>query len=88
MGEFWISHLIENGPKVTFARRARGYLAVLARGARAKFFIAFLAELGNFKHFEPYFFLAIFGDIWRPPDRQIGDLAIFLQFLQIFCKIE
>ena len=35
----------------------------------SKLFIAFLDELDNFKHFETYFFLAIFG----PKNRQIGD---------------
>ena len=37
------------------------------------FFIAFLDELGNFKPFETYFFLAILGkksQIWRSGARQ------------------
>ena len=38
----------------------------------SKFFIGFLDELGNFKHFETYFF---FGDFWAK-NRQFGDLAI------------
>ena len=47
-----------------------------------KFFIAFLDELGNFKHFETYFFWRFLGQkianlaIWRPPvapDGQIGE---------------
>ena len=35
-----------------------------------KIFFAFLDELGNFKHFETYFF---FGDFWGK-NRQFGDL--------------
>ena len=41
-------------------------------GARENIFIAFLAELGNFKPFEAYLF---FGDFLTSPDRQFGDLA-------------
>ena len=48
---------------VHFLARARDI------GLGQNFFIAFLDELGNFKHFETYFFLAIFGP-------KIADLAI------------
>ena len=57
---------------------------IFLRAARVtlgqKFFIAFLDELGNFKHFETYFFLAIFG----PKNRQFGDLAPQVAKLAIF----
>ena len=45
-----------------FVRRARAYVRARARDIEAKFFIAFLDELDNSKHFEPYFFFwKIFG---------------------------
>ncbi len=54
-----------------FLRAARARAIARARDNEAKFFFAFLDELGNSKHFEPYFF---FGDFWAK-NRQFGDLA-------------
>ena len=63
-----------------FSRAARARTIARARVTlRQKIFIAFLDELGNFKHFETYFFFGDFwakkSPIWRSvaPDRQIGD---------------
>ena len=59
-------------PSRIFSRAARARRSARACVTlRQKIFIAFLDELGNFKHFETYFFLAIFG----PKNRQFGDLA-------------
>ena len=55
-----------------FLRPARARASAGACGpVRQKFFIPFLDELDNFKHFELYFF---FGDFWAK-NRQFGDLA-------------
>ena len=66
-----------------FSRAARARTPARARVTlRQKIFIAFLDELGNFKHFETYFFWRFLGQkiailaIWSPPvapDGQIGE---------------
>ena len=63
-----------------FSRAARARRSARARVTlRQKIFIAFLDELDNSKHFEPYFFLAIFwakkSPIWQSGARQWRQIA-------------
>ena len=66
-------HALLNSAALYSSHSAEVRSAQCGCGWTLNFFIAFLDELGNFKHFETYFFLAIFGPkianlaIWRSP---------------------
>ena len=75
--EFYLVQMVKSDQRINFSRRRARAVPRARVGAAKNIFIAFLVELGNFKHFEPYLFFSpkiANLAIWRDQIENLGKI--------------